>query len=253
MNEGFKMGYKPRMMSNEVKELVSPDDETARDVVFTFGAPRAIVVRINSTDTLGVPRAVSSKEEIQQKLESHRVVAAKFGIDGEAYRDRHGLICNGKHVFENETRIRLDWLLKDLLAVGYKLVNQSWFQKPAHLGKRVPDPTVSFTFSFEGEGIEMSERVKQFFESAYIDGMHLWCNPKVTSDGQPYRLDSINGYAGVPPKDTAAKPGYRLRYDSSMLVSHPCASGYDIGDHAAVPITSSAAPSMTLGDRLRRG
>lgn len=209
-NRTFQNDRQPRMLSNDL--VATGDDTVARYGVFSLGAPRVIIIKINSKDTLGLPVATTTAEELKQKLESHRTVAQERGIDADAFRDRAGLTHNGVRVYEEKARVRLNELVIQMSALGYRLINASWFQKAARPGKRAPDPTVHLAFSLTGEAIEMTERVKKFLDEAFVDGFHLWCNPKKDVDGTWFRLDTLNGFAGQVPKNPAASPGYTLTY-----------------------------------------
>jgi hypothetical protein len=248
-------------------EHINPEDEKKRDIVLTFGAPSAIVIRINSKDKLGLQPSTATQDQLKAKLQGHIDTAAKFGINGDAYRDRQGLVLNGKCLYRDETRIRLNLLVTDLQAAGYQLVNASWFQKSAPAGKRAPDPTLNFTFSrHANDATPMTERIKKFFDDVYVDGFYLWANPKMTPEGDPYRLDSINGFAGRPPKDQTIRPGFQIRYGAPAQQGM---SGYEIFDptvdddggiEASAPQADAAVPSsqdwtdtlkVNLGDRLK--
>jgi hypothetical protein len=210
------------MLSNI--DVTAGDVDIARDQVFTFGAPKAVLIKIDSKTNLGLPSAYNATpEELRLKREQERSVATHFGIDSDAYRDRHGKTHNGKHLYENEVRIRLDLLVADLLAAGYKLTRAVWSQKPDSKGRK-PDPTQQFIFALEGEAIELTEKVKTFLASVYVDGFHLWCNPKMAADGTAFRLDTLNGFSGQEPKYVDESPGFRLRFSAPESGQ----SGYDI-------------------------
>jgi len=210
-----------RMLPNDFVK----SDASKRNIVFTLGAPKVILIKIHSKVDLGLPKAVGlTDEEKKRKAADERAVAAKYGIDCEAYRDLSNKTHNGMHLVENASRVRLDALVVDLATAGYKLTRAVWFQEPAKHGKYAPDPTHQLTFSLEGEAIEMTPTVKAFLDTVYVDGMHLWCNPKMTADGTPWRLDTLNGFydRARHPADMIAEPGVRLFYDPM----HPKNGGY---------------------------
>lgn len=211
----------PRILPSDVHEVANPEDAAARLKVYDLGRPKVIVVRINSKDTLGLPAATSTPEQLQKKLDGHVETGKKFGVDVDALRDRKGLTHNGQRVYENEGSVRLGAFLEDLAASGYKYQHSCWFQKPAKPGGKAPDPTLHFKFALEGDAVEMTDRVRTFLQNVYVNQLFLWANPRTDDDGATwYRLDTLNGVAGQTPKDTEANPGNDLRLDAE----HP--SGY---------------------------
>lgn len=214
----FHGARRPRMLSNEVVDT-DKVDSAARQAVFQFGAPKVVLIKINTKRTLGLPLSVPA-QTASDKVEGHRVVAARFGIDCEAYRDGAGLVHNGHHYYENEYGVRIDSLVEDLIAAGYRLTGQIRFQKPARQGGRPTDPTLQLVFALEGEEVEMSAEVREFIGTVRIGGFHLWCNPKMAADGTPWRLDTLNGYDVQGEKGS----GQTLTYSPP----EPGESGYDM-------------------------
>lgn len=188
-------------------------DAAARMIVFTLGAPKVVLVKIKAKSAnLGLPqRPDLTPEQRKEKGKEQDATAAAFGIDNDAYIDSHGKKHNGCHLIENAGRVRLAQLVAELTDAGYKLTHAVWFQEPEKNG-RLPDPTHQFTFALEGAAIEMTDAVRTFLHTVYVDGFHLWCNPKMTAAGTPWRLDTLNGHAGPAPADPVAKPGASLHY-----------------------------------------
>ncbi|MFA5854508.1 MAG: hypothetical protein WC866_05520 [Patescibacteria group bacterium] len=212
---------KPRMLEPDVHAQAFKEDAAAREIVFTLGAPKVVIIKINSKNKLGLPEAeyVGTRTE---KLEEHQATAERFGIDAQTFCDKQGHVHNGQPVYSNEARVRLGQLLEDLKTSGYKYVAGRWRQKKAQPNRRAPDPTLEFVFSLEGTEIEMSDHVRDFLTTVYVDGFFHWANPKMTADGTPWRLDTLNGFSGQIPSGKNANTGYVLRLDPT----HP--SGYNL-------------------------
>ncbi|WKZ28499.1 MAG: hypothetical protein QY323_03060 [Patescibacteria group bacterium] len=213
----------PRMLSNDVHATAFADDAAAREKVYTLGLPRVILIKINSKNKLGLPEAEYVGDNSRKKDE-HLKIAAHFGIDPDAFRDREGKVHTGAQTCTNESRVRLGQLLVDMKAAGYKYVGGRWRQKQAQQGRRKqPDPALEFTFSLVGEEVEMPEQIRTFLNDVYVDGFNHWSNPKLDEKDQVYRLDTLNGFAGQPPGAKNANAGRALRLDAKHY------TGFNIG------------------------
>jgi hypothetical protein len=225
-NRSFRPERQPRMLSNEL--VATGDDADARQKVYTLGAPKAVLIKVDAKVNLGLPKQTPPTPE-QQKLKQEQVLAAaaKLGVDPDAYIDRLNKQHTGTQPIHGAARVRLDLLVADLLAAGYKLVQVDWFQKPARNGK-LPAPTQQFHFALDREAIEMTEAVKTFLAEVYVDNFFIWCNPR-KEDGEIekfYRLDTLNGQSGHRPVKPDKAPGVRLRYDATNGLP----GGYELVD-----------------------
>jgi hypothetical protein len=204
------------MLANDVHAAGFQGDAAAREKVYTVGLPKVILIKINSRNKLGLPEAEYVGDSTRKQGE-HIKIAAYFGIDPDAFRDREGKVHTGARVYTNQSQVRLGQLLEDMKDAGYKYVGGRWRQKQAR-----PYPTLEFTFTLDGQEVDMPEQIRNFLNGVYVDGFNHWANPKLDEQGQVYRLDTLNGFAGQIPSGKNANTGYVLRLDPT----HP--SGFNL-------------------------
>ncbi len=203
----------PRMLPVDVHAVAFQDDAAAREKVYALGLPKVILLKVNNPNKFGLPEA-DYVGDSPRKQDEHVSIAKQFGIDPEAFRDREGKYHTGAKACTNESRVRLGQFLEDLKVAGYKYVGGRWRQKQAQPGRRPPDPALEFTFTQGGQEVEMPEQIRDFLNGVYVDGFSHWANPKLDEQGQAYRMDTLNGFAGQPPGAKNANAGRKLRLDA---------------------------------------